>query len=46
MALLNDEEIARGLASEIAPDVDWALALIRDRRRWQTALARAKPPRA
>jgi len=39
LALLDDEETARGLAAEMAPDVLWALALIRDRERWQTAFA-------
>lgn len=39
LALLDAEEAARGLAAELAPDVMWALALIRDRHRWQTAFA-------
>lgn len=39
LALLDAEEAARGLAAELTPDVMWALALIRDRRRWQAAFA-------
>jgi len=39
LALLDAEEAARGLAAEMTPDVMWALALIRDRHRWQTAFA-------
>lgn len=39
LALLDAEEAARGLAAELAPDVMWALALVRDRHRWQTAFA-------
>ncbi|MEX2246378.1 MAG: phosphotransferase [Dehalococcoidia bacterium] len=39
LALLDAEEAARGLAAEMASDVLWALALIRDRQRWQTAFA-------
>ncbi len=37
MALLDAEEAARALAAEMTPDVLWALALIRDRERWQEA---------
>ena len=39
LALLDAEEAARGLAAALAPDVMWALALVRDRDRWQTAFA-------
>jgi Ser/Thr protein kinase RdoA (MazF antagonist) len=39
VALLDDEEAARGLAAEMTIDVMWALALVRDRQRWQAAFA-------
>lgn len=41
LALLDAEETARSLAAELAPDVTWALGLIRDRQRWQLAFAQA-----
>jgi homoserine kinase type II len=39
LALLDDEEEAMRLAAEMSWDVGWALQIVQDAGRWQTAFA-------